>query len=735
MDAVGGTLLVANQLYARANTTETAKNDKEKPASYKIIGLVLAIASGLFIGVSFVLKKHGLLKANIKYNEEAGEGYGYLKNVWWWTGMILMVLGEICNFAAYLFADAILVTPLGALSVVICAILSSIFLKERLSFVGKIGCLQCIVGSVVIAANAPEQGAVNTIQDMQKLVISPGFLSYAGVIILACAFIALWLGPRYGKKTMMVYITVCSLIGGLSVVSIQGIGAAITAQARGTDGPQFKNWFIYVLIVFIIATLVTEIIFLNKALNLYNAALVTPTYYVYFTSATIVSSAVLFRGFKGTPIQILTVVLGFLQICTGVILLQLSKSAKDVPDAAVFKGDLDQVRTVAEQEEPEYEPRADTMRGAGAIIRSISKARQSRQLEEAKRLQEEHRESMTPIGENEHIEFDGIRRRRTIIGQQGTRGSIRAIGGSPLNPENRPSSTSTYNGSVVRRKTLHPPLGMSHFPEDDEQEEDLHPGFLDRFRRKNHSSKTLPPIPGQDDVPMSPVKTEASTVVSRDSRGTPREHIYGLTEGLKHEDTSYHPQTDGSHIHFQEPERPSSNPTGLLSPPPPTPPPHSSSGGTRRQFSFQNPFHKRAPSGEASSGRPVSRSSHNFTGRNKSNTITSNDGITEEERLGLVHGDSNNTINLARTESPPQYSDPEEEWQITGDSPPRHQLGTYLDVTQTRLPRYASGPNDPASPALLSGPGRERADSDGSLESNPAAARRPGDARDRQAFI
>lgn len=376
------------------------------------------------------------------------------------------------------------------------------------------------------------------------------------------------------------------------------------------------------------------------------------------------------------------------------------------------------------------------MRGAGAIIRSISKARQSRQFEEAKRLQEEHRESMTPIGENEHIEFDGIRRRRTIIGQPGTRGSIRAIGGSPLNPDNRPPSTSTYTGSVVRRKSLHPPLGMSHFPEDDEQEEDLHPGFLDRFRRKNHSSKTLPPIPGQDDVPMSPVKTDVSTIVYRDSRGTPREHIYGLPDGLKHEDTGYHPHTDGSHIHFQEPERPSSRATGLLSPPPPTPPPHAGSGGTRRQFSFQNPFHKRGPSGEAATVRPVSRGGHSFKGRSKSNTVTSNDGITEEEQLGLVHGDSNNAISLVQTESPPQYSDPEEEWQITGNSPPRQQAGTFLDVTQTRLPRYASGPNDPASPALLPGPGRQRSDSDESQDSNPpAAARRMGDGRDRQAFI
>jgi drug/metabolite transporter (DMT)-like permease len=264
MDTVGSTLLVAHDLYARAaNTTAPAAGaEKEKPTSYKIIGLVLAITSGLFIGVSFVLKKHGLLAANVKYNEEAGEGYGYLKNVWWWTGMTLMIVGEICNFAAYLFADAILVTPLGALSVVVCAILSSIFLKERLSFVGKVGCFQCIVGAVIIAANAPEQSAVNNIQDMKHLVIAPGFLSFAGVIILGCAFVALWVGPRYGKKSMLVYLTVCSLIGGLSVVCIQGIGAAITAQARAPSG-QFKEWFFYVLLVFVITTLVTEIIFLN----------------------------------------------------------------------------------------------------------------------------------------------------------------------------------------------------------------------------------------------------------------------------------------------------------------------------------------------------------------------------------------------------------------------------------------------------------------------------------------
>ena len=262
-------LYAAHTLIARnetTNSTSSTENPKRPPV-YKVIGLSLAIASGLFIGCSFVLKKVGLLAANAKYNEEAGEGYGYLKNGYWWGGMSLMILGEVCNFVAYAFTDAILVTPLGALSVVVTTILSAIFLKERLSFVGKVGCFNCIIGSIVIVLNAPEQSAVADIQEMKSFVIAPGFLSYAGVIILGSIFIALWVGPRYGKKSMFVYLSVCSFIGGISVVCTQGLGAAVVAQAN--KGHQFNQWFLYVLLVIVVCTLVTEIIYLNVSTSVF----------------------------------------------------------------------------------------------------------------------------------------------------------------------------------------------------------------------------------------------------------------------------------------------------------------------------------------------------------------------------------------------------------------------------------------------------------------------------------
>lgn len=671
MDTSAGLLQATHELLVRAATDPPAP---DRPPAYKAVGITLAISSGVFIGISFVLKKVGLLRANVKYNEEAGEGYGYLKNAYWWTGMTLMILGEICNFVAYAFVDAILVTPLGALSVVITTILSAIFLKERLSFVGKVGCFICIIGSIVIVMNAPAQSSVNRIQDMKGFVIAPGFLTYAGVIIIGCAFVAWWAGPRYGKQSMMVYLTICSLIGGLSVVATQGLGAAVVAQTRGE--PQFNQWFLYVLLVFVICTLLTEIIYLNvshspyhkpcscltilqKALNLFNAALVTPTYYVYFTSATIVSSAILFRGFKGTPTSIATVVMGFLQICSGVVLLQLSKSAKDVPDAAVFSGDMDQVRTIAEQEQPESEPKADAIRGTAALIRRLSQSRQKMEAAEAKRIHEDKmKDHMEPIGENETVEWDGLRRRKTTIGS---------------------------SGSLHRRKTLHPPLGMTHFPdteddafpelENDGEHQGVSGSFLKSFRRPRARSALNPGQTLSSEPPTIPYPHPFAQSNPEDLSVAP---YNGLNTGVN---THYSNQPDGAmelgHIYGLPPSLQKHGLDGAATSPASSSPSrpiawaadvedrprsadsrgsHHPGSTAKRQFSFQNVFHRHKPgdsgdSAQLHSRKPVSRQGLGSRQGSKEHGIPGIKNATEEERLGLVKGDSSHMVPLVQEPS------------------------------------------------------------------------------------
>ena len=85
-----------------------------------------------------------------------------------------VVVGEVANFAAYAFAPAILVTPLGALSVLIGAVLGSYFLKEALGTLGKLGCAICLIGSVIIVLHAPPDKEINTIDDILRYALKPG---------------------------------------------------------------------------------------------------------------------------------------------------------------------------------------------------------------------------------------------------------------------------------------------------------------------------------------------------------------------------------------------------------------------------------------------------------------------------------------------------------------------------------------------------------------------------------
>jgi drug/metabolite transporter (DMT)-like permease len=126
-------------------------------------------------------------------------------------------------------------TPMGALSVVISAILSHVILKEKLSLFGWIGSIQCILGASILALNAPEEQSVTNIADFKKLFLAPGFLSWGSVVIVCSVILAAWVAPRYGHKSMLPYIGVCSLVGGLSVSCIQGLGACILTSIRGDN--------------------------------------------------------------------------------------------------------------------------------------------------------------------------------------------------------------------------------------------------------------------------------------------------------------------------------------------------------------------------------------------------------------------------------------------------------------------------------------------------------------------
>ncbi|KAJ6696817.1 hypothetical protein OIU85_003194 [Salix viminalis] len=289
-----------------------------------IKGLVLALSSSLFIGASFIVKKKGLKKAGASGLRAGAGGYTYLYEPLWWIGMITMIAGEIANFAAYAFAPAILVTPLGALSIIISAALAHAILQEKLHSFGILGCALCVVGSTTIVLHAPQESEIQSVKEVWDLATEPAFLLYAATVITAVVVIIIRAIPHYGQTHVMVYISICSLMGSLSVMSVKALGIALKLTFSGMNQLLYPQTWALTLVV--LTCVITQINYLNKALDTFNAAVVSPIYYVMFTSFTILASVIMFKDGDGQKAsQIVTEICGFVAILSGTFLLHKTK--------------------------------------------------------------------------------------------------------------------------------------------------------------------------------------------------------------------------------------------------------------------------------------------------------------------------------------------------------------------------------------------------------------------------
>lgn len=294
-------------------------------------GLILAVASSLFIGTSFILKKKGLKRAAASSGTRAGVGgYTYLLEPLWWAGMITMVVGEIANFVAYVYAPAVLVTPLGALSIIVSAILAHFMLKERLQKLGVIGCMSCVVGSVVIVIHAPEEQTPSSVLEIWTLATQPAFLIYVAAALSIVLALILHFEPRYGQTNILVYLGICSLMGSLTVLSIKAIGIAIKLTLQGTSQIAYpQTWFFLSVAVICV---VMQLNYLNKALDTFNTAIVSPIYYVMFTTLTIVASSIMFRDWSGQDAtSIASEICGFITVLSGTLILHSTREHEQAP--------------------------------------------------------------------------------------------------------------------------------------------------------------------------------------------------------------------------------------------------------------------------------------------------------------------------------------------------------------------------------------------------------------------
>ena len=207
------------------------------------------------------------------------------------------------------------------------AVLAHVLLNERLNMFGVMGCILCITGTLSIVLHAPSEKSIDSVVALWSLALQPHFMIYVFLAITAVWYLIWKIPQEVQSSNVLVYVAICSLVGSISVVSCKALGMALKLTLEGHNQLWYAQTYFFLIVV--AASVMTQMNYLNKALDLFNTAIVTPIYYVMFTTLTILASTIMFPEVQ-SPSAMVTELAGFVTIICGTFLLHTTKDV-DAP--------------------------------------------------------------------------------------------------------------------------------------------------------------------------------------------------------------------------------------------------------------------------------------------------------------------------------------------------------------------------------------------------------------------
>ena len=91
---------------------------------------------------------------------------------------------------------------------------------------------------------------------------------YCTFVVVVTFFMIYKMVPRYGTRNPFVYISICSLVGSVSVMAIKAFGIALKLTFAGNN--QFTHPSTYAFGIVVAVCIVTQMNYFNKALETFS---------------------------------------------------------------------------------------------------------------------------------------------------------------------------------------------------------------------------------------------------------------------------------------------------------------------------------------------------------------------------------------------------------------------------------------------------------------------------------
>jgi magnesium transporter len=105
----------------------------------------------------------------------------------------------------------------------------------------------------------------------RHIVLMIGFLFYCFVVAVFAAVMIYRIAPVYGKKNPLIFISRCSSVGSVSIMSIKGFGMALKLTFAGNN--QFTHPSTYVFAIVVVVCILVQMNYFNKALDQFSTSM------------------------------------------------------------------------------------------------------------------------------------------------------------------------------------------------------------------------------------------------------------------------------------------------------------------------------------------------------------------------------------------------------------------------------------------------------------------------------
>jgi hypothetical protein len=91
---------------------------------------------------------------------------------------------------------------------------------------------------------------------------------YCILVVTSTLVLIYKVAPFYGKKNVLVYVSICSLVGSITVMASKGFGIALKLTFAGNNQLLYPSTYVFAIVVGI--AVVTQMNYFNKALDIFS---------------------------------------------------------------------------------------------------------------------------------------------------------------------------------------------------------------------------------------------------------------------------------------------------------------------------------------------------------------------------------------------------------------------------------------------------------------------------------